>query len=703
MGLLAPLYALAALAIAGPILFHLIRRQPQGQMPFSSLMFLTPSPPRLTRRSRLDNWLLLLLRMAAIALIAFAFARPYLRQESFLNSSLTGRTIVALLDTSASMQRTDVWNQAIDELQDLIESLSPEDRLALFTISDTLTPVVPLESPQQASSLSSVEAVRGAIDDLQPTWRKTELAAGLTAVADLLNAAAISGQIDANAETEIVLISDLHTGSGLEALQGFPWPESIAVDVRQIRPAVAGNARASWMADVDADSVTPHSQTIKLRVENNADSQQQTFELAWADAEGPLPGASTTVQVPAGQVRIVPLTARPSGATQVRLAGDAWDGDNVVYMPEVKPTRQQIAFLGPNVELAELDLAYFLKKAPLNTPRFEREVVAITAAELLAGGPAYQAIVVEPDATSLSLATQLRSLAEAGATLIVSLARPVDAAPPLNDFLRSLLGLPEIEVGEAQVRNFALISNIDYTHPVFAPFADPRFNDFSKIRVWKHRTLSLPASAKLTIVAGLDDQSPLLLEQRVGKGRVWLLTTGWQPESSSLALSSKFVPMLLTMLDPSGRGQNTTDVFEVGELISAQGEDGVPDVLAADGAPLASDQWTRVGPAVSVHQPGLFQLQLADSRRPIAVQVPAVEGQQTPLDSDIFEQYGVTLGQVDCDEKRRESSRQLKLAELENKQRLWQWLIAAALGVLAVETWLAGSLARRHARQLAAS
>ena len=59
MSLLAPLYVLGALGIGLPILFHLIRRQPRGQRRFSSLMFLRPTPPTLTRRSRLDNVLLL--------------------------------------------------------------------------------------------------------------------------------------------------------------------------------------------------------------------------------------------------------------------------------------------------------------------------------------------------------------------------------------------------------------------------------------------------------------------------------------------------------------------------------------------------------------------------------------------------------------------------------------------------------------------
>ena len=105
MSLLAPLYFLGALAVGLPILFHLIRRQPKGQVEFSSLMFLRPTPPRLTRRSRLDNWLLLLLRALALMLLAAAFARPFLRSVAVSDQELPGRRIVLMVDTSASMQR----------------------------------------------------------------------------------------------------------------------------------------------------------------------------------------------------------------------------------------------------------------------------------------------------------------------------------------------------------------------------------------------------------------------------------------------------------------------------------------------------------------------------------------------------------------------------------------------------------------------
>src|SRR3954471_2364476 len=108
MGVLAPLYLAGFTALALPLVFHLIRRTPRGRREFSSLMFLVPSPPRLTRRSRLDQILLLLMRLTALALLAFAFARPFFRQTATLAlDELPARRVAILIDASASMRRSD--------------------------------------------------------------------------------------------------------------------------------------------------------------------------------------------------------------------------------------------------------------------------------------------------------------------------------------------------------------------------------------------------------------------------------------------------------------------------------------------------------------------------------------------------------------------------------------------------------------------
>ena len=133
-GLLTPLYIAGLATITLPIIFHLIRRTPRGHTEFSSLMFLSPSPPRLTRRSRIDNWLLLLLRALALILIAMAFSRPFQREHGDATVDQSrGRKIAILVDRSASMRREGIWDQAIEEIRKTLATVEKTDQVALFT------------------------------------------------------------------------------------------------------------------------------------------------------------------------------------------------------------------------------------------------------------------------------------------------------------------------------------------------------------------------------------------------------------------------------------------------------------------------------------------------------------------------------------------------------------------------------------------
>src|SRR3954454_24844814 len=101
MTFLAPLFLLGALAIAGPIIAHLIRRSTKERTPFSSLMFLQHTPPRVTHRSPIENWWLLLLRCGVILLLALSFEPPLWPQAATpAQPNATRHRTVLLVDTS---------------------------------------------------------------------------------------------------------------------------------------------------------------------------------------------------------------------------------------------------------------------------------------------------------------------------------------------------------------------------------------------------------------------------------------------------------------------------------------------------------------------------------------------------------------------------------------------------------------------------
>ena len=125
MSMLTPLFALAALAVLGPILLHLVRRKPKETLSFSSLMFLEDSPPKWTQQSRIEQWLLLALRSLVIALLALAFTRPYWASAAKLTgSNEIGLKRIVLMDQSASMRRAGIWDAGLVQPTGLVWTAS---------------------------------------------------------------------------------------------------------------------------------------------------------------------------------------------------------------------------------------------------------------------------------------------------------------------------------------------------------------------------------------------------------------------------------------------------------------------------------------------------------------------------------------------------------------------------------------------------
>ena len=110
--------ALAALAI--PIIIHLMFRQRARPVDLGTLQFLKIVLRDNARRRKLKRWLLLALRTACLALIAFLFARPYMLATE---PGSGDRLVVILLDRSASMGlkgSTRPFDQALAEARAIL-------------------------------------------------------------------------------------------------------------------------------------------------------------------------------------------------------------------------------------------------------------------------------------------------------------------------------------------------------------------------------------------------------------------------------------------------------------------------------------------------------------------------------------------------------------------------------------------------------
>jgi hypothetical protein len=157
MSFLAPLFLVALAALAVPVLIHLTQRERKSVVEFPSLMFLKKVPYESVQRRRIRDWLLLMLRLAALALIVAAFARPFLRGSNVAAAAGGARDIVVVLDRSYSMGYGDSWSRAQRAAAAAIESATPADRISLVLFADNAE-VALRSTPDRSRAVAEINA-----------------------------------------------------------------------------------------------------------------------------------------------------------------------------------------------------------------------------------------------------------------------------------------------------------------------------------------------------------------------------------------------------------------------------------------------------------------------------------------------------------------------------------------------------------------
>ncbi|HZM06079.1 MAG TPA: BatA domain-containing protein, partial [Candidatus Saccharimonadales bacterium] len=274
MNFLAPWFLFGALAVAGPVLFHLIRRAARERMPFSSLLFLRPTPPRATSRRKLEHIVLLLLRCLALLLLAAGFARPFFSRGLELPPGADeGRQSVVLIDTSASMRRESLWREAKARAGEYFKKAALGDRVAVLTFDQHPRALVSFAEwsswpPDQRATLASQR-----LDSVSPGWGGTYLGLALTTAAEqFLDDTSRAGPRD------VAIISDLQEGSKLDGLQGHDWPKDVKFILERVAPKQAGNA---GLEILDADG-----RAARVRLVNTRDSNREKFLVGWSAENG---------------------------------------------------------------------------------------------------------------------------------------------------------------------------------------------------------------------------------------------------------------------------------------------------------------------------------------------------------------------------------------------------------------------------------
>ena len=689
MGFLAPLFLAAAAAIAVPVIYHMIRRSTNEKKLFSSLMFLQESPPRLTRKSRLENILLLILRCLVLLLMAAAFARPFFRKE---DSALAGnkdiQRVVILVDASASMRRGSLWTDAQQTAVTALKSLGPADEASLLTFGGTTHPVVTFEDWAKQSPGSRAVFTEQQLMAQKPTWESTRLGAVLTQAADLIDQSARKESGVVAGKRKIILVTDLQEGSHLEGLQGFQWPKGVEVEVKVVKSSSVSNAGIHPVVSRAENQLAAGQ--ARFLIVNASGSKEEQFKVSWFNPQSNQKvGTPADVYVAPGQSRTIVLTAPPGASNSVssaRLEGDEEPFDNVAWSSSLEPTQVKVLYSGP-IEGGEANQSlFFLQRALQSNLDPKVEVLARSAAQSVSTRDLEGAAITVLTGQSGDTAA-VKTWLEAGH---VGLLAASDAAA--QSVLQALVGDQAKIAGESEPRDFYLLRDVDFQHPVLAPFADPRFSDFTKIHFWKYRRLELATNATTRVLMRFDSGDPALTELAVGKGRLYVLATTWKSADSQLALSSKFVPLLFSLLEQSGAVSTGPVAYKVGDpVILPRLRTGTAAALTVKSPSGATTPGEWAGTFRETTEPGMYTV-LAGSTVAgrFAVNLDPSESRTSPLPVEELEKLGVPLKLQPVDPVS-DQKKKIHLAntEVEARQKLWRWAIAGALLLVIAETILA--------------
>ena len=634
MSFLFPAFLLGGLAAAVPILLHFFSRDRAPRLPFSDVRFLERVFVRRDRRRRLRELLLLGLRVAALLLLALAFARP------FVDAAGGARRITVLVvDRSLSLSAPGQMELARERAREVVAATPPDEPIAVVAFDDR---AAVLQAPGGGRPL-----VRAALGRIEPTAGATRYAAGLGAAVELLD----------GRPGRVVVVTDLQA-AGWPAGARTAVPGYVDVEVAAV-PPVERNL-AVTVAGADAEGLV----AVVLNTGSGPVETEAVLELDGREAaRQPL-----TLVPGANEVRWAP----PAAGTRVAAIGVddrygyRWDDTRYALLGPARPTVVHVVANSATVDGEAFYLAQALAAAPASRP-FEVRPLApdeVAALDVSAWEAGDVIVIVGTDGLSRLGRARIAAFVEAGGGLLLATGPGVD--PRL---IRDVLGVavdlvveaPVEAAGDDAARRLAVV---DPRHPVFRPFGGSvaalgrvRFARTARVALPERRDGPPGPEDLLRVLARFDHGDPALIEYGRGPGRALLfasdLSTGW----NDFPRRPVFVPFVQEAVRYLAGPREPSQ-----DLSPADVPAGVPRVPGVAAVPA--------------------------SGRPVAVNADPRESDtwvMTP--SDFLARLGADPAAVSGVPRAADG------AAREVEQSLW-WYVALALAIVLVgETWLGRSMA----------
>ncbi len=576
------LILLAAGGAALPIILHLIYRKRAQEVPFSSLRFLKTSMKRTAHRKRLQELLLLAIRVGLILGLVLALAKPILGAARILGGS-SHSSVVLVLDDSGSMScehnGESRFKRAKAAADKVLRGLVQGDCVSLRLACRPVSPVVGEITADRA-------AVADAFTRADCTAARGDLAGQVArAVADL------GGRSDA--DLELFVLSDLQRTalSTLPARLGsaLALAEAPAADGAAPRDRTRNRLISVVVVDVsDPDFANAAATDLAVRSRARTAGEQVTIQAQVRNTSSKTVGPRATLRVDGQEVDTEPLeieagtTTTASFPCQMATAGAHWGSvelspdsmafDNRRFFHTELFRRVPVLVVeaaAPGARPAgPLPGSFYLLAAldPFGAGGEGRGLIepklvapeAVNAAMLSGCGAV---ILSGLDRIPPALGLALREHVAAGGGLIVFPGANADgpgyeavfgdSGDGRGRLLPARLGaaLPAPQPRAGEEPEGLSVAGWEQSHPVLLPFKGlTRTAAFGGVRVFAGRALDIPEKSGAQELVTLKDAVPWLAAGSYGRGRVYLFGSPADAASSTLPIQKVFLPLLHGMV-----------------------------------------------------------------------------------------------------------------------------------------------------------